>query len=76
MKVIIDKYLNCHNAGYNLPAEQESCVFGEGAKDEQDAGQHPGLDGSQTLSLGGVGCYCVENVDQNKEEGDQQSHSS
>ena len=45
-------------------------------KDKQDAGQHPNFDCRQTLSLGRVGRNVVKDVDEDKEQCDEQSHSS
>ena len=39
-----------------------------------DAGHHPGLHSCQTLGLWSVGSDRVEDVDQDEEQGDQQSH--
>ena len=39
-----------------------------------DAGHYPGLHSRQTLGLGSVGSDRVEDVDQDEEQGDQQSH--
>ena len=39
-----------------------------------NTGDHPGLHGRQTLGLRGVGSDRVEDVDQDEEQGDQQSH--
>ena len=46
----------------------------ESTKYKENAGQHPGFYGSQTLSLGCVGGHCVEDVDQHQEQGDQEGH--
>ena len=45
-------------------------------KNEEDAGQHPDLDGRQTLGLGRVGRDVVEDVDEDEEEGDQERHAA
>ena len=37
-------------------------LLNKGTKDEEDAGQHPSLNGSESLSLWSVGSHCVENV--------------
>ena len=39
-----------------------------------NTGDNPGLHCCQTLGLGGVGSDRVEDVDQDEEQGDQQSH--
>ena len=41
---------------------------------EQDTGQHPDFNGCQPLGFRRIGCDIVENVYQNQEQGDQQSH--
>ena len=48
----------------------------ESPEDKENAGQHPNLDCSEALSLGGIGVDIVENVDEDKEEGDEQSHAA
>lgn len=62
--------------GGDLHFEQEPGVLDEGAEDEEDADDDPGLDGSQTLGLGDVGSDCVENVHQHKEHSHQESHAT
>ena len=42
---------------------------------EEDACQHPGLDGRESLRLGSVGGDSVEDVDQHQEQSDQETHS-
>ena len=54
--------------------EEYARVLRERAEDEEDAGEHPGLDGGEALGLGRVGGHGVEDVDQDEEEGDQQGH--
>ena len=49
-------------------------ITNEGSKHEQQAGQHPALDSSQTLGLGRVGGDGVEDVDQDEEESDEERH--
>ena len=44
------------------------------AEHEEDAGQHPGLDGGQPLRLRGVCGHCVEDVDEHQEDGDEERH--
>ena len=39
------------------------------------AGKHPDLNSCETLRLRGVGVYVVEDVDEDKKECDQKSHS-
>ena len=51
-------------------------VLGEDPEHVDDAGHHPGLHRGQTLSLGGVGCDWVENIDQDEEQSDQESHAT
>ena len=46
----------------------------EGAEHEEDAGEHPGLDGRQPLRLGRVRRHRVEDVDEHQEEGDEERH--
>ena len=48
----------------------------EGSEHEEDASQHPDLDGGETLGLGRVGVDVVEDVDENEEEGDEESHAA
>ena len=43
-------------------------------ENEEDAGQHPDLDGCESLCLGGVGGHVVEDVDEDEEEGDEEGH--
>lgn len=45
-------------------------------KDEENACQHPDLDGRQSFSFRRVCRDVVEDVDQDQEEGDQQSHAT
>ncbi len=40
--------------GARLPPEEYRRVLHQGAEDEEDAGQHPGLDRSQTLEKKGL----------------------
>ncbi len=49
-------------------------LLDESAEDKEYAGQHPGLDGGESLRLGRVGRHRVEYVHQDKEQGDQQRH--
>jgi hypothetical protein len=51
-----------------------SNLLDESAEDEENAGQHPGLDSGEPLRFGGVGRHRVEDVHQHQEQGDQQSH--
>ena len=60
--------------GSNLHFEQKSGVLDEGAEDEQDAYDDPGLDGGQALRLRDVGRDSVENVHQHEEHRHQQRH--
>ena len=55
---------------------ENKSVFCENSKDVDDTGHYPRLYGRQTLSLGGIGCDGVEDVDQDKEQGDQQRHAT
>ena len=48
----------------------------ESPEDKENAGQHPNLDGSEALSLGGVGVDVVEDIDKDEEEGDEQRHAT
>ena len=48
--------------GLDLHLEQDYGVLGEGAEDEEDAADHPGLHGVQTVGLRGVGRGSVEDV--------------
>ena len=43
-------------------------------EDEEDACEHPDLDGGESLGLGRVGRDVVEDVDQHEEQRDQQRH--
>ena len=43
---------------------------------KENAGQHPNLDSSEALSLGGVSVDIVEDIDKDKEEGDEQRHAA
>ena len=43
-------------------------------KYEEYTGNHPGLEGIQAICLGRVGSDGIENIDQDKEQCDQQSH--
>ena len=48
----------------------------ESPEDKENAGQHPNLDSSEALSLGGVSVDIVEDVDEDEEEGDEQRHAA
>ena len=54
---------------------EDKGVLCEDPEHVDDAGHHPGLHRGQTLRLGGVGCDWVENVDQDEEQSDQESHA-
>jgi hypothetical protein len=45
-------------------------------EDEEDAREHPDLDGGEALSFRRVGGDVVEDVDQDQEQGDQESHAA
>ena len=51
---------------------QESILY---TKHEENACEHPDFYGRQALGLGRVGGDVVENVDQDQEQRNQQSHS-
>ena len=54
---------------------KENCgVLSQSTKHKEYAGQHPGLNCCQSLSLGSVGSHVVEDVDQNQEQRHKQSH--
>ena len=53
---------------------KDNSINHKGSKHEEDTGQHPYLNGCQTLCLGTVGVDIVEDVDQDKEERDEESH--
>ena len=55
---------------------EDHSVDHEGPEHEEDAGQHPHLDGGQSLGLGGVGVDVIEDVDEDKEEGDEERHAA
>jgi len=57
-----------------LEEEEDGRILQHGAKDEDDTGDHPGLDRSEALRLWRVGLDRVVDVDENKEEGDQHRH--
>ena len=75
-----------------LHLEEDARVLHQGGKDEDNAGDHPGLHGGESLSLqisqadhkvigaqhylGGVGLDCIEDVDEHEKYGDEKSHSS
>ena len=59
---------------FGLQTSRLSLLTYESPKHEENTGQHPGLYGSQTLSLGGVGGDRVEDVDQHQEQGDKKPH--
>ena len=44
-------------------------------ENEEDAGQHPDLNGCQALGLGRVRVDVVEDVDEHEEESDQERHA-
>ena len=53
---------------------KDNSIDHKGSKHEENTGQHPDLNGGETLCLGTVGVYIVEDVDQDKEEGDEERH--
>lgn len=75
-----------------LHLEQDSRVLHQGGEHEDNAGDHPGLHGGESLSLqirqathkvmgaqhylGGVGLDCIEDVDEHEKDGNEKSHSS
>ena len=59
---------------FQLDLEQDDGVLAEGAKHEDDAGDHPRLDGGQALGLRAVGLDRVEDVDQDEEDRHQEGH--
>ncbi len=53
---------------FEFDLEQEDGVLAEGAEDEDDAGDDPGLDGGQALGLRRVGLDRVEDVDEDEKD--------
>ena len=51
-----------------------SYLLDEGPEDEENAREHPRLDGRQPLRLWRVGRHRVEDVDEHEEQGDEQRH--
>ena len=51
-----------------------SKITNQGAEDKQDAGDDVCLDGCESLGLGDVGGDGVEDVDEDEEHGDEESH--
>ena len=70
----LERFAFSSNLTVCIPPEEYPRVLCERAEDEEDAGEHPGLDGGEALGLGRVGGHGVEDVDQDEEEGDQQGH--
>jgi hypothetical protein len=60
----------------NLNNFENDCVFAEDAEDVEDAHDDPGLHGRQALRLRRVGRHAVEDVHQDKEQGDEECHST
>ncbi len=61
---------------FQLDLEQEDGVLAEGAEDEDDAGDDPGLDGGQALGFRRVGLDRVEDVDEDKKDCHQKGHAT
>ena len=57
-----------------LEEEEDGGILQHRPEDEDDAGDHPGLDGGEALRLGRVGLDRVVDVDEDEEEGDQHGH--
>ena len=57
-----------------LEEEEDGRVLQHGTEDEDDAGDHPGLDRGEALCLWRVGLDRVVDVDEDEEEGDQHRH--
>ena len=57
-----------------LEEEEDGGILQHRPEDEDDAGDHPSLDGGEALRLGRVGLDRVVDVDEDEEEGDQHGH--
>ena len=57
-----------------LEEEEDGGILQHRPEDEDDAGDHPGLDGGEALRLGRVGLDRVVDVDEDEEDGHKQRH--